>query len=265
MGFTVYNSWFIMCAAWQFIIHTVINRKSLQVIALREDFVGNLAKGFFKPVRTVFFLLFLLFLFPLLFFLFLLPAFLFAAFLFFLLPLGFGSAGGRLLLFQSFVVFEHVDRFRWNDIGGRYRFHFLQAAILVSCGEQSEQCVLHAVFLQYIVEAIDVVVDELHGFHFVNLAAFAECSFHVLQIGTSTSEDDASQQFVFIAGLLQQVPYVGNDFLGTCFDDVIQYAELYAAAVLQLADSGCLAIFFLVEQVAVLLFQLFGFRLFHVQ
>ena len=75
-----------------------------------------------------------------------------------------GGTGGGFLFFQGFVVAKHIDGFRWSNAGsGRCRFHLLQAAVFVAGSKQAEQCILHAVFLQYIAEAMDGVVYKPGG------------------------------------------------------------------------------------------------------
>ena len=227
--------------------------RSFQIV-IRENLIGNLVESLFKPAGTFF----LLFLFLFFFFTFFLLAFPFATFFLFLLALCFGGTGGGFLFFQGFVVAKHIDGFRWSNGGsGRCRLHLLQAAVFVAGSKQAEQCILHAVFLQYIAEAMDVVVYKPGGLYLIDLAAFAECVFHVFQVGAPTGEDDAGQQSVFVSGKLQLVPYIGKDFFGACSDDVVQRGQLNGASVFQCTYGGCLALFlFLVEGVAVLQFQL---------
>mgnify|MGYP001655256231 CR=1 FL=1 len=235
--------------------------RSFQIV-IRENLIGNLVESLFKPAGTFF----LLFLFLFFFFTFFLLAFPFATFFLFLLALCFGGTGGGFLFFQGFVVAKHIDGFRWSNGGsGRCRLHLLQAAVFVAGSKQAEQCILHAVFLQYIAEAMDGVVYKPGGLYLIDLAAFAECVFHVFQVGAPTGEDDAGQQSVFVSGKLQLVPYIGKDFFGTGVDDVVQHVQLDATTVLQCADCRCFSLFFLVKHISVFQLQLLGFGLFHLQ
>ena len=158
------------------------------------------------------------------------------------------------MLFQFLIVLKHVYglvNFRLRSgSGGSDRYlgsGFYQAAVLIAFEQKSEQGVLRTVLLQYIAGSVNGVARQFRHSHLFYLRASAKHFFQILQVGGSTCEDDAGQQFVFVAGDLNLVPYVSDDFLGTCLDDVVELAQFDCAAfIFELAGGGLFAFVFFV-------------------
>ena len=110
------------------------------------------------------------------------------------------------------------------------------------------------------------VMNKAHGFYLLHFALFAESIFDVLQVCPATGKHYSGEEFVLVAGELQLVPYVGKDFLGAGFDDVVQCGQFNGASVVQRTYGGCLGVFLLfVEGVAVLQLQVLGVLFLHLQ
>lgn len=91
-------------------------------------------------------------------------------------------------------------------------------------------------------------MNKAHGFYLLHFALFAESIFDVLQVCPATGKHYSGEEFVLVAGELQLVPYVGKDFLGAGFDDVVQCGQFNGASVVQRTYGGCLGVFlFFVE------------------
>ena len=94
---------------------------------------------------------------------------------------------------------------------------------------------------------MNCVAGQFRHSHLFYLRTSAKHFFQVFQVGGSSCEDDAGQQFIFVAGDLNLVPYVSDDFFGTRFDDVVELAQFNRAAfVFELAGSGLFAFVFFV-------------------
>ena len=106
---------------------------------------------------------------------------------------------------------------------------FLACTVHVAFVENAQYGIHHAIVRGDVsMVRLDVEFYELGHSDFVNMRMVLECPFNILHVGTSTGEDNATQQTVGIF-CWHLAPYILYDFHHAAFDNLHELAVLHTS------------------------------------
>ena len=106
--------------------------------------------------------------------------------------------------------------------------------------------------------------DKLRNTNLVDMSVIGERLVDILQVGTTTGENNSTEQFVTVFSR-HLIPYISNDFLQTAFDNLDKLAQIDISVAInrQLKIIVDISIFSICR--SILQLHLFGVGLLHLQ